>query len=256
MRKAVIAGNWKMFKTVREAVALISDLKKNLSRTDDREIIVAPPFTALTFVAQELKGSFIKLSAQDCFWEKEGAYTGEVSSVMLKDAGCSHVIIGHSERRQYFGETDDTVNKKVKAALGAGIIPIICIGETLGEREAEKTFTVIERQLKGGMNTLPINDSQRFIIAYEPVWAIGTGKTATSEQAEEVHAFIRGLLEKVYNRSAAHGIRILYGGSVKPENIDVLMAKPDIDGSLVGGASLKADTFTRICQFIRTNLSA
>jgi len=249
MRRPVIAGNWKMFKTVKEAVALVSELKKNLSNTVDREVIVAPPFTALTIVAQEIKGSIIKLAAQDCFWEKEGAYTGEISPSMLKDAGCSYVIIGHSERRQYFGETDDMVNKKVRAALDTGLIPIMCIGETLGEREEGKTFSVVERQLKGGMNTLPVNDSQDFIIAYEPVWAIGTGKTATPEQAEEVHSFIRNMLEKIYNLTIARGIRILYGGSVKPENIDELMAKPDIDGALVGGASLKADQFTRICQF-------
>jgi triosephosphate isomerase len=251
MRRAVIAGNWKMFKTVKEAVALVSDVKKNLSPANDREFIVAPPFTALSSVAQEIKGSMLKLSAQDCFWEKEGAYTGEVSPAMLRDAGCSHVIIGHSERRQYFGETDGTVNKKIKAALDAGLIPIMCIGETLGEREEGKTFTVVERQLKGGMDNLSITESENLIIAYEPVWAIGTGKTATPEQAEEVHAFIRDLLEKIYDRAMAQGIRILYGGSVKSENIDALMAKPNIDGALVGGASLKADTFLRICQFIR-----
>jgi triosephosphate isomerase len=195
----------------------------------------------------------IKLSAQDCFWEKEGAYTGQVSPLMLKDAGCSHVIIGHSERRQYFGETDETVNRKVRASLDAGLIPIMCIGETLQEREEDRTFPVIERQLRDGMKDLPVNASDGFIIAYEPVWAIGTGKTATPEQAEEVHAFIRGMLEKAYSRTVAEGIRILYGGSVKSENIDALMAKPDIDGALVGGASLKADAFLRICQFIRTD---
>jgi triosephosphate isomerase len=253
MRRAVIAGNWKMFKTVKEAVALVSELKKNLSPANDREYIVAPPFTALFSVAQEISGSILKLSAQDCFWEKEGAYTGEVSPTMLKEAGCSHVIIGHSERRQYFGETDETVNKKVKAALDAGLVPIMCIGETLGEREDGKTFSVVERQLKGGMNTLTINTSEVFVIAYEPVWAIGTGKTATPEQAEEVHAFIRNTLEKMYDRTVAQGMRILYGGSVKSENIDALMAKSDIDGALVGGASLKADTFVRICQFIKIN---
>jgi triosephosphate isomerase len=252
MRRAVIAGNWKMFKTVKEAVGLVSDLKKNLSPASDREFIVAPPFTALFSVAQEMRGSTLKLSAQDCFWEKEGAYTGEVAPPMLKDAGCSHVIIGHSERRQYFGETDETVNKKVKASLEAGLIPIMCIGETLEEREEEKTFSVVERQLKGGMKDLSILDSEGFIIAYEPVWAIGTGKTATPEQAEEVHSFIRKMLGKIYERNLSSGIRILYGGSVKSENIDALMAKPDIDGALVGGASLKADAFLRICKFIRT----
>jgi len=253
MRRAVIAGNWKMFKTVKEAVALVSELKKSLTEADDREIIVAPPFTSLFPVSEEIKGSVIKLSAQDCFWEKEGAYTGQVSPLMLRDAGCSHVIIGHSERRQYFGETDGTVNRKVRASLDAGLIPIMCIGETLQEREEDRTFPVIERQLKGGMKDLPVNASEGFIIAYEPVWAIGTGKTATPEQAEEIHAFIRGMLEKAYSRTVAEGIRILYGGSVKSENIDALMAKPDIDGALVGGASLKADAFLRICQFIRTD---
>jgi len=252
MRKAVIAGNWKMFKTVKEALVLVSDLKKNLSPPSDREYIVAPPFTALFSVACEISGSPLKLSAQDCFWENEGAYTGEVSPSMLKDVGCSHVIIGHSERRQYFGENDEKVKKKVSASLGAGLIPIMCIGETLEEREAGKTFSVIERQLKGGMKDLSIAESEGFIIAYEPVWAIGTGKTATPEQAEEVHAFIRNMLEKMYDQNLSQAIRILYGGSVKPENIDALMAKPDIDGALVGGASLKTDTFLKICQFIRT----
>jgi len=252
MRRAAIAGNWKMFKTVQEAVALVCELKKHLAPANDREYIVAPPFTALFSVAQQVRGSALKLSAQDCFWEKEGAYTGEVAPPMLKDAGCSHVIIGHSERRQYFGETDETVNKKAKASLEAGLIPIMCIGETLEEREDEKTFSVVERQLKGGMKDLSILESEGFIIAYEPVWAIGTGKTATPEQAEEVHSFIRRMLEKMYERNLSSGIRILYGGSVKSENIDALMAKPDIDGALVGGASLKADAFLRICKFIRT----
>ena len=251
MRRAVIAGNWKMFKTVKEAIALVSELKKSLTEADDREIIVAPPFTSLFPLSEEIKGSVIKLSAQDCFWEKEGAYTGQVSPLMLKDAGCSHVIIGHSERRQYFGETDETVNRKVRASIDAGLIPIMCIGEMLEEREEGETFAVLETQLRGGMQDIPVKETEGFIIAYEPVWAIGTGKTATPEQAEEVHAFIRGRLEKAHSRTVAQGIRILYGGSVKPENIDALMAKPDIDGALVGGASLKADSFSRICQFIR-----
>lgn len=253
MRKAVIAGNWKMFKTTKEAVALVSELRKNLRPLNDREFIVAPPFTALSFVALELSDSAIKLSAQNCFWEMEGAYTGEISPLMLKDVGCSYVIIGHSERRQYFGETDETVNKKVKASREAGLVPIVCVGETIFERENAKTFRVVEQQLKRGLHNFLIKDSAELIIAYEPVWAIGTGKTATPEQAEEVHAFIRDILEKLYGQNIAQGIRILYGGSVKPENIDTLMAKTDIDGALVGGASLKADTFLRICKFIRIN---
>ncbi|MFH2012324.1 MAG: triose-phosphate isomerase [Pseudomonadota bacterium] len=250
MRKIVIAGNWKMNKTVSEAVELISNLKSLTADVTDVEIVVAPPFLAIYHVAQEVKGFNIQVSAQDVFWEEEGAYTGAVSPKMLLDVGCEYVIIGHSERRQYFGETDETVNKKIKSSLQHGLIPIFCVGETLQQRESGDTFNIVETQIKRGLSSLSSSDMENVIIAYEPVWAIGTGKTATSEQAEEVHSFIRKLLKEIY-KDTADRIRILYGGSVKPDNIDGLMAKPNIDGALVGGASLKADDFARIVKYRR-----
>ncbi|MEW6614530.1 MAG: triose-phosphate isomerase [Thermodesulfobacteriota bacterium] len=250
MRKAVIAGNWKMNKTVSEAVDLISNLKGLVSDVTDLEIVVAPPFLAIYHVAQEVKGSNIHVSAQDVFWEEEGAYTGAVSPKMLLDIGCEYVIIGHSERRQYFSETDETVNKKIKSSLQHGLIPIFCVGETLQQREAGETFNIIETQIKSGLSGFSPSDMEDVIIAYEPVWAIGTGRTATGEQAEEVHSSIRKLLKEIY-KDTADSIRILYGGSVKPDNIDGLMAKPNIDGALVGGASLKADDFARIVKYQR-----
>ena len=249
MRTPVIAGNWKLFKTIPEALAMISELKPLVAATSGVEIVVAPVFTALSKVADAISGSNIKLSAQDCYWVEEGAFTGEVSPKLLKDAGCSHVIIGHSERRQYFSETDATVNKKTKAALAAGLKAIVCVGETLAEREADKTFAVIETQIKDGLEGLDTTQLGNAIIAYEPVWAIGTGKTASDAQAQEVHAFIRALVSKMYGATAADAIRILYGGSVKPDNIKSLMAQTDIDGALVGGASLKADSFAAIVNF-------
>jgi triosephosphate isomerase len=249
MRKPVIAGNWKLFKTSGEAVDLITRLIPEVNKNMEVDIVVAPVFTALTSVKQVISGSNIMLAGQDCFWEEEGAFTGEVSPKLLIDAGCSHVIIGHSERRQYFGETDETVNKKIKAALASGLTVIFCIGETLAERESEKTFDVLNRQLTGGLSGITKEQMKNIIIAYEPVWAIGTGKTATDEQAQEAHAFIRSLATKLYNQSTGNKIRILYGGSVKPENIKGLMAQPDIDGALVGGASLKADSFGSIVNF-------
>lgn len=249
MRTPVIAGNWKLFKTTGEAKELVNALKPAVAAAQKVEIVVSPVFTALTTVASAIKGSAIKLSAQDCYWEEEGAYTGEVSPKLLIDAGCSHVIIGHSERRQYFGETNATVNRKIKAAVTAGLTAIFCVGETLEQREADKTFSVIRTQVKGGLKDLGTTALDKVIIAYEPVWAIGTGKTATDDQAQEVHAFIRSLMAKLYGEAAAGRIRILYGGSVKPENIKGLMAKPDIDGALVGGASLKADSFAAIANF-------
>jgi len=249
VRTPVIAGNWKLFKTIGEAVALIDELKTSLGPVTGVEIIVAPVFTALSAVVAAAQGSLIKVAAQDCFWEEEGAYTGEVSPKLLKDVGCSHVIIGHSERRQYFGETDETVNRKTRAALAAGLNVLMCVGETLAEREAGNTFSVVETQVTSGLQGISTADLQQLVIAYEPVWAIGTGKTATDEQAQEVHAAIRSLVAGLYSQDAADAIRILYGGSVKPENVQGLMAQPDIDGALVGGASLKADSFAGIVRF-------
>ena len=249
MRTPVIAGNWKLFKTIAEATAMVNELKPLVAGTTNVEIVVAPVFTALSRTAEALAGSNVRLAAQDCYWEEEGAFTGEVAPKLLVDAGCSHVIIGHSERRQYFGETDATVNKKAKAALAAGLTAIVCVGETLAEREADRTFAVIETQLKGGLDGFSADQLARTVIAYEPVWAIGTGKTASDAQAQEVHAFIRSLLAKLAGQAAADAMRILYGGSVKPDNVKGLMAQADIDGALVGGASLKADSFAAIANF-------
>ncbi|NWF94228.1 MAG: triose-phosphate isomerase [Syntrophaceae bacterium] len=248
-RLPFIAGNWKMNKTVEEATGLVRELKTSLSGVKDVEVAVAPPFTALYSVSQELMGSSIRLAAQNVFYEEKGAFTGEISPLMLKAIGCQYVIIGHSERRQFFGETDETVNRKMKVALTHGLNPIFCIGETLKEREEGKTFSVIRRQIEGGLQGLGENEMKGVVIAYEPVWAIGTGKTATPEQAEEVHRFIRERLEKLYSPEIARGVRIQYGGSVTPENIRGLMGQEDIDGALVGGASLKAESFSRIVRF-------
>lgn len=248
-----IAGNWKMNKTVGEALDLVRALKSAISGAieteEEVEVAVAPPFTALHAVHQELKGSRIRLAAQNLYWEEKGAFTGEVSPVMLREIGCHYVIIGHSERRQFFGETDETVNRKIKASIAHGLKVIFCIGEMLKERESGKTFSVLERQLQGGLKGLINRDMEEVIIAYEPVWAIGTGKTATPEQAEAVHRFVRDRLQKLYSQNISEEIRIQYGGSVTPENIKGLMDQPDIDGALVGGASLKADSFSRIVRF-------
>jgi triosephosphate isomerase len=249
MRKPVIAGNWKLYKTNKEAAELITSLIPKVKKNRDVDIVVAPVFTALTSVKQAIAGSNIMLAGQDCYWEEEGAFTGEVSPKLLLDAGCSHVIIGHSERRQYFGETDETVNKKTKAALTTGLTVLFCIGETLDQREAGKTFDVLNKQVTGGLSGITMEQLNNIIIAYEPVWAIGTGKTATDEQAQEAHAFIRSLVTGLYNQSAGNQIRILYGGSVKPDNIKGLMMQPDIDGALVGGASLKAESFSALVNF-------
>ena len=249
MRTPVIAGNWKLFKTIAEATGMVNELKPLVAGTKCVEIVVAPVFTALSRVAEALSGSKVSLAAQDCYWEEEGAYTGEVAPKLLADAGCSHVIIGHSERRQYFGETDETVNKKAKAAIAAGLTAIVCVGETLSQRESDSTFPVIEAQLKGGLAGFSANMLAQTIIAYEPVWAIGTGKTASDAQAQEVHAFIRSLVANLFGQASADAIRILYGGSVKPDNVKGLMAQADIDGALVGGASLKADSFAAIANF-------
>lgn len=249
MRKPVIAGNWKLFNKTSEAVALVSALTPLVKNSQGVEIVVAPVFTALGKVHEALAGTNVMLAAQDCFWEEEGAFTGEVAPGMLVDIGCSHVIIGHSERRQYFSETDATVNKKIKAATNVGLTVLFCIGETLDEREAGKTFDILRTQITGGLSGIAADFSARIVIAYEPVWAIGTGKTATNEQAQEAHAFIRGVVAELYGQGTADAIRILYGGSVKPENAAGLMAQPDIDGALVGGASLKADSFAAIVNY-------
>jgi triosephosphate isomerase len=245
MRKPVIAGNWKMFKTEAEAVDFVRKIKPQVKDVHDRTVLICPPYPVLSKVADEIRDSNVALGAQNLYWEDEGAFTGEVSAPMLKAVGCTYVIIGHSERRQYFGETDETVNKRLKAALKHKLNPVVCIGETLEQREKGTTFKVIEKQVKDGFAGLATGDWRLVTIAYEPIWAIGTGKTATPEQAQEVHAFIRKLLPK----EVANKTRILYGGSVKPNNIKDLMAQPDIDGGLVGGASLKIDSFTQIVKF-------
>jgi triosephosphate isomerase len=248
-RLPFIAGNWKMNKTVGEAVDLVRELKASISGVKGVEVAVAPPFTALHAVRKEIEGSSILLAGQNLYWEEKGAFTGEISPLMLKEVGCRYVIIGHSERRQFFGETEETVNRRLRAALVHGLKVIFCIGEMLREREEGKTFSVIERQLEGGLKGLGGQEMGEIVIAYEPVWAIGTGKTATPEQAEEVHRFIRGKLEAFYSRGISEGIRIQYGGSVTPENIKGLMNQANIDGALVGGASLKADSFSKIVRF-------
>ena len=249
MRKPVIAGNWKLYKTKAEALALIGELAPLVAGVTGVEIVVAPVFTVLPTLVGAIAGTPINLAAQDVFWEEEGAFTGEISPRMLLDAGASHVIIGHSERREYFGETDVTVNKKIKAALKGALVPIFCIGETLAAREAGETFAVLERQLKGGLDGITATQFAPVIVAYEPVWAIGTGKVASDEQAQEAHAFIRGVLSQLYGKDAADKVRILYGGSVKPENVKGLMSCTDIDGALVGGASLKGASFAAIVRF-------
>lgn len=248
MRTPVIAGNWKLFKTIGESVSMVDELKQLVEGAKGVEIVVAPVFTALNSVSTALRGSTIHVAGQDCFWEEEGAYTGEVSPKMLKDAGCSHVIIGHSERRLYFGENDETVNRKVRAAIAAGLTAIVCTGETLEEREKRATFTVVGKQIRGALDGLTPDDFKDIVIAYEPVWAIGTGKTATAEQAQDVHVYIRNLVIMLSGHSVANSLRILYGGSVKPDNIKSLMAQPDIDGALIGGASLNAASFAEMIK--------
>jgi triosephosphate isomerase (TIM) len=248
-RKKFVCGNWKMHKTVAEARQLVRELKGLVADVGDRvQVAVAPPFTALYAAAQELQGSNLELSAQDVHWEKQGAFTGEVSAPMLAEVGCRHGIVGHSERRQFFGETDDSVRKKTAALLGAGVLPIVCVGELLQEREAGQTLEVVGRQVRGGLQGLSPDQVRRLTIAYEPVWAIGTGKTATTAQAQEVHAAIRGILRELAGGEVAEAVRIQYGGSVKPDNAAELMAQPDVDGALVGGASLKAQDFAQIVK--------
>ncbi len=251
MRTPVIAGNWKMYKTIAQVVSFLEKMKPVAEEADHCEVVVAPPYTALAAAAQGAKGSRIKVAAQDLHWDKEGAHTGDISAAMLVDAGCTHVIIGHSERRQDHGETDESVNRKLKAALAAGLTPIVCVGETLGEREAGHTQEVLARQIQGGFAGLTPSEFSRIMIAYEPVWAIGTGRTATPEMAAESHRFIRELASKTFGANEAEALRILYGGSVKPENIAGLMAQEGIDGALVGGASLKVESFSAIVNYPR-----
>jgi triosephosphate isomerase len=252
MRKPVIAGNWKMYKTVGDSVATAVALKPLVANANHCEVVIAPVFTALKSVADRLEGSNIHVSAQDCGTEQaEGAFTGEVAAFMLRDAGCSHAIAGHSERRQYYFETDPIVSKKTHAALAAGLTVIVCVGETLEQRDAGKALDVVKEQLTGSLSGLTASDLDRIIVAYEPVWAIGTGRTATPEQAQEMHAFIRRVFAERHSPGAADSLRILYGGSVKPDNIAGLMKQPDIDGALVGGASLKPDSFAQIVNYNR-----
>lgn len=240
--KSFIAANWKMNKTIAETKEFLNDFIPAVKDAADIDIIIAPPFTSLATAGEALKGTNVQLASQDLFWEEKGAYTGEISAAMLLDAGCRHVIIGHSERRQYFHEDDTAVNKKIKAAKKAGLGVIFCCGESLEEREANKTLDVIGREIEKGLESV---DAENLVVAYEPIWAIGTGRTASPEQAQEVHAFVRERLKTLYG-SAAEEIRILYGGSVTPENVEVLMACKDVNGGLVGGASLKSDSFAKL----------
>ena len=247
-RKIFIAGNWKMNKTVAETAELASALKASLAQFAGKcEIAVCPTFTSLATAVEILKGSNVKVGAQNIHWADNGAYTGEISGAMLKEIGVEYVIIGHSERRQYFGETDETVNQRIKAALKYGLKPIVCIGETLAEREGGVTNTVLEKQIRGAFADITAADMDAITVAYEPVWAIGTGKTATPEVAQETHAFIRSVLTALYG-DKAQDIVVQYGGSMKPENSGALVSKQDIDGGLIGGAALKADSFTALIQ--------
>jgi triosephosphate isomerase len=250
MRKPVIAGNWKMYKTVGESVATALALKPLVANANHCEVVIAPVFAALKSVADRLEGSNVEIAAQNCAAEqKEGAFTGEVAAFMVRDAGCSHVIVGHSERRQYFSESDETVSRKTQAGIAAGLTVIVCVGETLEQRDQGSAQSVVSRQLVGGLSGLTASDLDRIIVAYEPVWAIGTGRTATPEQAQEMHAFIRRVFAERHSQAAANALRILYGGSVKPDNIAGLMKQADIDGALVGGASLNAESFAQIVNY-------
>jgi triosephosphate isomerase len=246
MRIPFIAGNWKMFKTVQEAVVFVKELKSAVKDIIDVEIVVAPAFTAVHAAAEAARNSNIGVAAQDVYWEREGAFTGEVSPVMVKEAGAEYVIIGHSERRRLFGETDAIVNRKTAAAIGAGLLPIVCIGETLEERERDETFTVLDRQIKDGLDRLTAEQIAELVVAYEPVWAIGTGRTATAAQAGEAHAHIRKRIRQWFGGDAANRCHVIYGGSVKPDNISELIAEPDVDGALVGAASLEVRSFTEL----------
>ncbi len=248
MRRKFVAGNWKMNKTAEEGAALARELVKALADGGKADVAVCPPFTALAAVGAELSGSQIALGAQNMHWEKSGAFTGEVSSGMLLAAGCKYVILGHSERRGLFGETDEAVNRKLHAALAAGLAPIVCVGEVLAEREAGKTLEVVSGQVRKSLASLDARDMLKVTLAYEPVWAIGTGRNATPEQAQEVHAAVRGLLAEIFGAATAEAVRIQYGGSVNAANAKAILSMPDVDGALVGGASLKAADFAAIVR--------
>jgi len=249
VRRALIIGNWKMNKTVGEAVEFARALAVSLPGAADRDVAIAPPFTALHALSSVLRGTAISLCAQDVHGEERGAFTGEVSAPMLLDVGCRYGLAGHSERRRLFGESNENVNRKAKALLRAGLTPVLCVGESLEEREADQTYSVVRRQLKEGLNNLSADDIRRSIVAYEPVWAIGTGRTASPEQAQEVHHFIRQYIERMAGKDGADAIRILYGGSVIPANAGALMAQKDVDGGLVGAASLDVDSFRKIIEY-------
>jgi triosephosphate isomerase len=248
-RIPLIAGNWKMYLTVAEAVELGRAVAASSKGLTDREVMIAPPFTALSVVVEAVAGSPVRVAGQNVAWEKEGAFTGEISPVMLQDVGATMAILGHSERRHIFGEDNSMVNQRLLGAMKFDLTPVLCVGETLEEREQDATFTVVEEQLSQGIRGVGSDQISQVVVAYEPVWAIGTGKTASKEQAQEVHAFIREVLADLYEKNLADEIRILYGGSVKPENVDSLMAQPDIDGALVGGAALQSESFDRIIHF-------
>jgi triosephosphate isomerase len=248
LRKPLIAGNWKMYKTVAEAVETARELVQGAASVNV-DVMIAPPFTALAPVAEVVKGTSVALGAQNLFWKNEGAYTGEISPAMLSDIGCQYAIIGHSERRQYFGDTDESVNEKIRAALAHQLIPVFCVGETETQREAQETFSVLDKQVTKGLEGFSAEALSGLVLAYEPVWAIGTGKTATIDQVQEVHAFLRSLIEKRFDNLLAKTVKILYGGSVKPDNVTEIMNMPDVDGALVGGASLSAKVFNSIIHF-------
>jgi triosephosphate isomerase (TIM) len=246
MRIPFVAGNWKMFKTVHEAVLFTKEFRPLVTNVADVEIVLAPPFTAIQAVVEAARNAHIGVAAQDLYWEREGAFTGEVSGAMIAEAGAEYVIIGHSERRRLFGETDATVNRKTMAAIGAGLTPIVCIGETLEERERDETSAVLDRQIKNGLDQMTGEQVAELVIAYEPVWAIGTGRTATTAQAGGAHSHIRARLRQWFGGDAAERCHVIYGGSVKPDNIRELVAQPDVDGALVGGASLDVRSFAEI----------
>jgi triosephosphate isomerase len=246
MRIPFLAANWKMYKTVHEAVVYVKEFRSMVKDVIDAEIVIAPPFTAIHAAAEAARNSPIGIAAQDMYWEREGAFTGGVSGSMIKEAGAEYVIVGHSERRRLFGETDATVNRKTVAAFGAGLTPIVCIGETLEERERKQTLAVLDRQIKDGLDALTSEQVAALVVAYEPVWAIGTGRNATPEQAAEAHAHIRSRLRQWFGGDAAEQCHVIYGGSVKPDNIRELVAHGDVDGALVGGASLDVRAFYEI----------
>jgi len=249
LRRPIFGGNWKMHKTIKEALQTIEELRGEITRLEGAEVVIFPPFTALSAVEKKIKGTDIALGAQNMYGEEKGAYTGEISPLMLLDVGCEYVILGHSERRQYFKESDEQINKKVKMALHFDLVPVLCVGEKLEERKAGKAKGIVATQLRECLRGVNLVDGKKLVVAYEPVWAIGTGETATPEQAQEMHLFIRNILTELLGKERASAIRIQYGGSVKPENIKNLMCQPDIDGALVGGASLEASSFAKIIRY-------